>query len=61
MVKACKWTYILVSWTMTITGAGNDTAVRRLDERNKGVVFKSCLPFTDCISEMSNAQIDNLK
>ena len=46
---------------MTITGAGNDAAVRRLDERNKGVVFKSCLPFTDCISEMSNAQIDNLK
>ena len=34
--------YIFVSGTITITGAGNDDAVRRLDERNKGVIFKTC-------------------
>ena len=53
--------YILISGTITITGAGNDDAVRRLDERNKGVIFKNFAPFTDCISEMNNTQIDNAK
>ena len=53
--------YILVSGTITITGARNDDAVRRLDERNKGVIFKNCAPFFDCISEINNSQIDNAK
>ena len=54
-------TYILVSGTITITGAGADDAAKRLDERNKGVIFKNCAPFTDCISEINNTQIDNAK
>ena len=41
--------YILVNGTITIPGSGNDDAVIRLDERNKGVVFQNCAPFTDCI------------
>ena len=53
--------YILVSGTITFTGAGSDDAVRRLDEGNKGVIFKNCAPFTDCISEINNTQIDNAK
>ena len=53
--------YILVSGTIIITGEGNDDAARRLDERNKGVIFKNCAPFTDCISEINNTQIDNAK
>ena len=53
--------YILVSGTIIITGEGNDDAARRLDERNKGVIFKNCAPFTDCISEVNNTQIDNAK
>ena len=44
--------YILVSGTITITGAGADDAAKRLDERNKGVIFKNCAPFTDSISEI---------
>ena len=52
---------IPVSGTITVTGAGNDDAARRLDGRNKGVIFKNCAPFTDCISEINNAQIDNAK
>ena len=44
--------YILVSGTITITGAEADNAAKRLDERNKWVIFKNCAPFTDCISEM---------
>ena len=31
------------------------------DERNKGVIFKNCAPFTDCISEVNNTRIDNAK
>ena len=34
-------------------------AARQLDERNKGVIFKNCAPFTKCISRISNADIDN--
>ena len=31
--------YILVKGTITIAVAGDDDAVKRLDERNKGVIF----------------------
>ena len=53
--------YILVKGTITITGAGNDDAAKRLDERNKGVIFKNCAPFTKCISRINNTEIDNAK
>ena len=53
--------YILVSETITITGAGAYDAAKRLDERNKGLIFKNCAPFTDCISETNNSQVDNAK
>ena len=33
--------------------------MRRLDERNKGVIFKNCAPFTNCINEINHTQIDN--
>ena len=44
----CDYTdpYILVKGTITITGAGDAAAARRADERNKGVIFKNCIPFT---------------
>ena len=51
--------YILVKETITITSAGNNDAVKRLDERNKGVIFKNCAPFTKCISRINNTDIDN--
>ena len=39
--------YILVNGRITITGAGDDGAARRADERDKGVTFKNCAPFTN--------------
>ena len=51
--------YILVKGTITITGAGVDAAARQADERNKGVTFKICAPFTKCISRINNTDIDN--
>ena len=56
--------YILVKGTITIAGAGgagNNAAARKADERDKGVVFKNCAPFTNCISEINNTQVDNAK
>ena len=53
--------YILVKGTITITGAGADAAARQADERDEGVAFKNCAPFTNCISEINNTQVDNVK
>ena len=53
--------YILVKGKITIAGAGADAADRQADERNKGVIFKNCAPFINCISEINNTQIDNGK
>ena len=50
---------ILVKRSITITGAGNNDAAKRLDERNKGVIFKNCAPYTKCISRISNTDIDD--
>ena len=52
--------YILVKGTITINVAA-DAAARRADEREKGVAFKNCALFTNCISEINNTQVDNAK
>ena len=48
--------YIFVSGTITVAalpaGGGNNSIE---------VVFKNCVPFTDCIDEINNTQIDNAK
>ena len=51
----------MVKGTIIITGAGDDAAARQADERDKVVVFKNCAPFTNCISEINNTQVDNAK
>ena len=51
--------YILVKGPITITGAGDDDAAKRLDERNKGIIFKNCAPFTKRISRRNGTEIDN--
>ena len=50
---------ILVKRTITFAGAGDDGAVRQADERNKGIIFKNCAPFTKCISKLNNTEMDN--
>ena len=51
--------YILVKGTITV----NDTAAQgaAANNTNKKVIFKNCAPFTNCISEINNTQIDNAK
>ena len=50
-----------MSRSITINGAGDDDNAKQLDERNKGVMSKNCGPFTDCISEINNTQLDKAK
>ena len=65
MIKSslCNYSdaYIIVKGKITITGAGDDAAARQADERDKGVAFKNCAPFTNCIREINNTQIDHCK
>ena len=51
--------YILVKGTITI----NNTAAQGAGANNinKKVIFKNWAPFTNCISEINNTQIDNAK
>ena len=51
--------YILAKGTITITGDGDDAAASQTDERNKGVIFRNCAPFTKCISRINGTDIDN--
>ena len=51
--------YVIVKRTITISGAGNDDATKRADERNKGVTFKNFVQLTKCISRINNTDIDN--
>ena len=53
--------YILVKGRITIQGAEDNAAARHADERDKGVVFKKCAPFINCISEIDNTQVENAK
>ena len=51
--------YILVKGTISVTNtAAAGAAVNNI---NKKVIYKNCAPFTNCISEINNTQIDNAK
>ena len=49
--------YILVKGTISV----NSTAAAAADANNTGkkLIFKNCAPFTNCISEITNTQVDN--
>ena len=51
--------YILVKGTIAL----NNTAAADANgnNTNKRVIFKNCAPFTNCISEINNTQVDNAK
>ena len=51
--------YILVKGTISV----NNTAAQgaAANNINKKVIFKNCAPFTNCISEINNTQMDNAK
>ena len=42
-----------------VTVAGDYDVAKRLDERNKGVIFKNCAPFTKDINRKNGTDTDN--
>ena len=51
--------YILVKGTISVNNtAAADAAA---NNTNKKMIFKNCAPFTNCISEIINTQVDNAK
>ena len=51
--------YILIKGTLTITVDGDDGTTRQAGEKDKGVTFKNCAAFAECISKIINTDIDN--
>ena len=51
--------YILVKGTISVNNTAAAGAAVNNDD--KKVIFKTCFPFTNCISEINNTQIDNAK
>ena len=51
--------YILVNATITVPNTAGAAAAAAKNRKN--VIIKSCAPFTNCISEINNTQIDNPK
>ena len=51
--------YILVKGTISVNNTAAAGAAVNNDD--KKVIFKKCFPFTNCISEINNTQIDNAK
>ena len=58
---------ILVKGTITINENGGlpeettEAQIKTARENDERVLFKDCAPFTDCINEFNNTQIDNVK
>ena len=51
--------YILVKRTIIVINTAAEGAAA--NNRNKKVIFKNCAPFTNCMCEINNTQIDNTK
>ena len=51
--------YVLVSGRVTITGERAGDNAKDTVERDKEVMFKNFGPYTKCISEIKNTQVDD--
>ena len=51
--------YIFVKGSISVNNTAAEGAA--VNNTNKKVIFKNCAPFTNCISEISNTQVDNAK
>ena len=49
--------YLLVKENISV----NNTAAATTNNTNKKVILNNCAPFTNCISKITNTQIDNAK
>ena len=47
--------------TVTVLNMAATATATDANNPDKKVIFKNCPPFTDCISKISNTQVDNAK
>ena len=57
----CNYSGAYIFVKVTISIAPVPPAAQNPNNDDKEVIFKNCAPFTDCISEINNTQIDNAK
>ena len=50
---------ILVKGTISVNNTAAEGAA--VNNNDRKVIFKNCAPFTNCISEINNTQVDNAK
>ena len=49
--------YIFVKGTLTVPNT--ETSGAEVNNTNKNVIFKNCTPFTNCVTKISNTQVDD--
>ena len=57
----CDYSHAYVDVKGTITVNNTPAADANANNTNKKVIFKNCAPFTNCITEINNTDIDNAK
>ena len=57
----CDYSDAYILFKGTISANNTAAAGAAANNTNKKVIFKNCVPFTNCISEINNTQIDNAK
>ena len=55
----CDYNDAFILFKGTITAPNMAAAGAAVNNTNKKVVFKNCAPFTDCITEINNIQVDD--
>ena len=50
---------MLVKGNIAVNNTAAAAAAAAVNNTNNKVIFKNCAPFTNCISKLNNAQIDN--
>ena len=57
----CDYSDAYILFKGTISANNTAAAGAAANNTNKKVIFKNCVPFANCISEINNTQIDNAK
>ena len=59
--SVCDYSDAQILVKRTITVDDTSSAGAATNSFNKKVTFKNCAPFTNCIIEINNTQVDNAK
>ena len=55
----CDYSDAYIHVTATTTVPNTVAAATPVNSTNKKVIFKNCAPFTNCISEINNTQVND--